>query len=86
VLDVLGDVYSLQEPSSLYTGPDSFDYDGDLDKAKAKVKTLLSPTPTPRNDIIRLSGLPVSLASAVLLEMELLGEIYVETDGKVSGV
>ena len=86
VLDVLNNQYEVQEPSNLYTGPDHFDYDGDLDKAKTQVKALLSPTPTPRNDIIRLSGLPVSLASAALLEMELLGEIFVETDGKVSGI
>ncbi len=86
VLYVLGDVHEMQEPSQLYTGPDSFDYNGDLDKAKAAIKSLLSPTPTPRNDIIRLSGLPIALASAALLEMELLGEIFVETDGKVSGV
>ncbi len=86
VLDVLGDSYEVQEPSNLYTGPDNFDFDGDIDKAKKAIKTLLSPTPTARNDIIRLSGLPVSLASAALLEMELLGEIFVESDGKVSGI
>jgi len=86
VLDVLEHISEMQEPSDYYTGPDSFDFDGDLDKAKSKVKALLSPTPTSRNDIIRLSGLPISLASAALLEMELLGEIFVETDGKVSGV
>jgi len=86
VLDVLGSFSEMQEPSQLYSGPDNFDYDGDLDKAKAAMKSLLSPTPTPRNDIIRLSGLPVSIASAALLEMELLGEIIVEVDGKVSGV
>ncbi len=86
VLDVLGNLHEVQEPSSLYTGPDSFDFDGDLDKAKSKIKALLSPTPTPRNDIIRLSGLPISIASAALLEMELIGEIFVEVDGKVSGV
>lgn len=86
VLDVLGDIRGLQEPSELYTGPDYFDYTGDMDKAKVTIKNLLSPTPTPRNDIIRLSGLPIALASAVLLEMELLGEIFVEVDGKVSGV
>ena len=86
MLDVLGDMQEVQEPSSLYTGPDHFDFDGDLDKAKRKIKKLLSPTPTPRNDIIRLSGLPVSIGSAALLEMELLGEIFVEPDGKVSGL
>lgn len=86
VLDVLGNFREIHEPSSLYTGTDSFDYDGDLDKAKNAVKALLSPSPTSRNDIIRLSGLPISLAAAALLEMELLGEIFVEADGKVSGV
>ena len=84
VLDVLGNIHELQEPSELYTGPDGFDYDGDIDKAKSTIRTLLSPTPTARNDIIRLSNLPIGLASAALLEMELLGEIFVESDGKVS--
>lgn len=86
VLDVLGGLSEMREPSRLYSGPETFDYDGDLDKAKSAIGPLLSPTPTPRNDIIRLSGLPVPLASAALLEMELLGEVFVEADGKISRV
>lgn len=85
ILDVISNLSDLREPPSLYKG-DSGEFEGDLDSAKAKIKSLLSPTPTPRNDIIRLSGLTVSVASAALLEMELLGEIFVEVDGRVSGV
>ncbi len=83
VLDVISNLSDLREPPSIYMG-DSGEHEGDLDSAKTKIKSLLSPTPTPRNDIIRLSELPVSVASAALLEMELLGEIFVEADGNVS--
>ncbi len=84
ILDAIDGFNDLHEPSDFYTGPDNFDHDGDIDQAKEMIKTLLSPTPTLRNDIIRLSGLPVSLAVAALLEMELTGEIFVEPDDKVS--
>ncbi len=91
VLDAISrtgsNIGQMREPSNPYEGA-SFDenMDADLDKAKTVIKALLSPTPTPRDDIIRLSVLPVSLAIAAFLEMELVGDIYVEPDGRVSGV
>jgi len=84
VLDVLENLSELREPPQGFSAADNIDFDGDIDTAKNTLKPLLSPTPTPRNDIIRLSGLPVPLASATLLEMELTGEIFVEADGRVS--
>ncbi len=55
----------------------------DITSARNAVESLLSPTPTPRDNIIRLSQLPTSLAIAALLEMELSGDIHVEPDGRV---
>lgn len=55
----------------------------DIAKAHDIILPLLSPTPTARDIIIRLSGLPAPVAIAALLEMELTGDIYVETDGRV---
>ena len=87
VLDAISSTGQMREPVSPYDSSSDYrEVDGDLDKAKLAIKALLSPTPTPRDDIIRLSRLPISLAIGALLEMELSGDIFVEPDGRVSGV
>jgi len=74
------------EPSDGYGQPE-FDWQGaqsDIDKARGVIAGLLSPTPTSRDEIIRLSGFPVPIAGAALLELELSGEAHVEPDGRVA--
>lgn len=76
----------LEEPKSSYDSP-LFDHEGaglEIDKAKRIIRGLLSPTPTPRDDIIRASKIPIQIASAALLEMELNEETLVEPDGRLS--
>lgn len=78
----------VMEPDDLYRAAE-FDWEAaqkDIRTAKETIHTLLSPTPTPRDEIIRLSGHPVAIASAALLEMELNGDIWVEADGRVCRV
>lgn len=70
------DLFSVSE-----TGPAPLDM---RDADRQTIMGVMSPTPTPRDDIIRASCLPVSVASAHLLEMELVGEIFVEADGRIS--
>jgi len=75
----------LSEPTRRY---DPTDLNGhasarDVDAARRSILDLLSPTPAPRDEIIRLSGLDIALATATLLEMELGGEILVEPDGRI---
>ncbi len=88
VVNVLESLRSLgvEEPRTPYEGA-PFDATGakaDIDKAIGVVRDLLSPTPTPRDDIIRASGLPVSIVTAALLEIELNGHANVEPDGRIS--
>jgi len=76
----------LGEPKSHY---DSVPFDSDrasseIEKAKQIILQLLSPSPTPRDDIIRAAKLPIPIAVAALLELELRGEAHVEPDGRVS--
>jgi len=75
----------LEEPESPYefTAFDTLRAESDINKAKQIIRGLLSPTPTPRDDIIRAAKLPVQIASAALLEMELNAETLVEPDGRV---
>lgn len=76
----------MLEPEAPYTQAE-FNWDAaedDITKAQSALRPLLSPTPTSRDDIIRLSGLSTSIAVAALLEMELMGDINVEPDGRVS--
>lgn len=75
----------LQEPGADYQAApfDAAQASSDITKAKKIISGLLSPTPTPRDDIIRSSTLPLPIATAALLEMELCGEIHVEPDGRV---
>jgi len=76
----------MMEPSGHYVQPE-FDWDSaqqDINKAREHLLNLLSPTPTPRDEIIRLSGYSVAIATAALLEMELNGDAIVEADGKLA--
>ena len=76
---------NLREPKSAFQSApfDAAQVSSEIAKAKKIMTDLLSPTPTPRDDIIRISGLPLPIATAALLEMELCGEIHVEPDGRV---
>ena len=68
-------------------GGAAFDWEaaaGDIARARDVLLGLASPTPTPRDDLIRESGIPVAVASAALLELELEGEVSVERDGRVT--
>jgi len=76
----------MLEPGAGFGGS-SFDWQAaanEIVRARAVLMELASPTPTPRDDLIRESGLPVALASAALLEMELEGDVSVERDGRVA--
>lgn len=86
ILDILHSrpAISAREGSDAFTAP-PFDWEAaqsDITKAKTTIKRLLSPTPIARDDIIRMSGLPVPLAAAALLELEIEGEAVVESDGR----
>jgi len=88
IIDVLNHTPPLRvmEPNEGYAQPE-FDWQAaqnDIDKARGVIAGLLSPTPTSRDEIIRLSGFPVPIAGAALLEMELCGEVHVEPDGRVA--
>lgn len=88
VINCLENIRSPQmmEPDERYDQAE-FDWLGaeqDIEKAKRALSGLLSPTPTPRDEIIRLTGFSVAIATAALLEMELNGDIMVEADGRVA--
>ena len=54
-----------------------------IEKAKGTLLQLLSPSLVPRDEIIRAAGLPVHIASAALLELELNGDITSDIDGRI---
>ncbi len=92
VIDILESLPSLSppdrmsEPGQGYNQP-AFDWiaaQKDIETAKQKLLSLLSPTATPRDEIIRQSAVPIAVASAALLELELSGDILVEGDGRTS--
>jgi len=74
------------EPQDSYDQPQINwdDIETDIDAARNLLLALCSPTPTIRDEIIRQSGVPTPIASAALLELELVGEILVEGDGRIS--
>jgi len=85
VLDNLQTPY-VSEDEDDYTQPE-LDWDAvqtDIDNARAILLNLCSPTPTQRDEIIRQSGIPLPIAAAALLELELSGDIIVEGDGRLS--
>lgn len=78
--------HSLFEPNETYTQPE-FDWEAaqsSIETAKPLLMSLLSPTPTSRDEIIRLSEINFSVASAALLELELGDELLVEPNGYIS--
>lgn len=88
IIDVLNHVPPLRvmEPKDSYGEP-AFDWQSaqsEIDKARTIIAGLLSPTPTSRDEIIRLAAVPLPIAQAALLEMELSGEAHVEPDGRVA--
>jgi len=89
--DIINCLENIRPPQMMehgegYEQPE-FDWVGaqqDINKARETLRNLLSPTPTPRDEIIRLSGFSVAIATAALLEMELNGDAIVEADGRVA--
>jgi len=83
-----------QLPPPQLMEPSRDDYDGDrfdwqassqnIDAAKPVLLQLLSPILTSRDEIIRQTGLPVQIANAALLELELNGDIISESDGRIA--
>lgn len=92
VLDCLETARADAMPTSLFDPSDSFDgapFDSarsqaDIAHAKEALLQVASFTPTHKDDLIRSSGIPIGLAAAALLEMELNAEILVEADGRIS--
>ena len=73
------------EANSAYSYPDRAMLEtASIARARCVLLTCLTSTPTYRDILIRLSGLPVDLASAALLEMELSREVLVKADGRYS--
>jgi DNA processing protein len=77
---------ALLEPGDLY---ESVRFDADaasdqIEQAKTKLLGVMSFTATHRDDIIRAADLPVALANAALVELELNAKIWVEADGRMS--
>lgn len=76
---------TLFDPSTEYGGA----FDGqaatdEVERAREELLQVVSYTPAHRDDIIRASGVPVGLAAAALLELELNEEVFIEVDGRVS--
>lgn len=78
--------FSLLEPGRTFDDAplDWAASDKEIEKARNTLLSLLSPTPTSRDELVRLSGFPVPVACAALLEMELGGELLSEPNGRVS--
>ncbi|PHR56994.1 MAG: DNA-protecting protein DprA [Robiginitomaculum sp.] len=88
ILDILAGIQMplFEEDTSGYTPP-MINWDevqDDIDKARTDILSLCSPTPTHRDEIIRQSGLPYPIAAAALLELELSGALFAQSDGKLS--
>lgn len=77
---------TLFDPANSYDAAsfDSTKMKDEIAAAREALFNAASFTPTPRDDLIRAAGLPVGLAAAALLEMELNAEIFVEVDGRIS--
>ncbi len=92
ILHVLANTSSLdfigqfEEERDGYNQPDINwdDIEKEIDNAHTVLLSLCSPTPTVRDEIIRQSGIAFPIASAALLELEIIGEILVEDDGRIS--
>jgi DNA processing protein len=92
VVDCLENSRADAMPTSLFDPSNDFDdvpFDSsraqaDLERAKEALMQAASFTPTHKDDLIRASGVPIGLAAAALLEMELNADILVEVDGRIS--
>lgn len=57
--------------------------DAATDALRERIAALLSPAPISRDELVRLSGAPASLVTAVLVELELAGRCEVDPGGMV---
>lgn len=57
--------------------------DAATDTLRERIAALLSPAPISRDELVRLSGAPASLVTAVLVELELAGRCEVDPGGMV---
>lgn len=76
----------LMEPGGYQYESKPFDWQAasqSIDTAKKQILQLLSPSLTPRDEIIRAANLPVHIANAALLELELNGDILSDIDGRL---
>ena len=90
IIDVISQLPPLRvmEPGPAFIQPE-FDWQSaqsEIEKARGIIIGLLSPAPTPRDEIIRMSGLALPIVQAALLDMELNGEIFVESSGQIAAI
>lgn len=57
--------------------------DDATDAVRERIAALLSPSPISRDELVRLSGAPASIVTAVLVELELAGRCEVDPGGLV---
>jgi len=78
----------LMEPGNNdYNDGDAFDWkraSQTIEQAKPALLQLLSPILTSRDEIVRQTDLPIQIANAALLELELNGEIISDIDGRIA--
>lgn len=63
------------DPDTPFDGEDDGDRDAAGDAPEERVRALVSPTPVSIDEIARQSGLPAGTVAAMIMEMELTGEI-----------
>lgn len=73
-----------EQGTGVYDKPLSFIDETDLEKARAIVLERLTPEVTDMNQLIRSTGLPISLVSIILVELELAGKIERFAGNKIS--
>lgn len=77
----------LMEPDDYHFDGESFDWKSasqTIETAKPALLQLLSPMLSARDEIIRQSNIPIQIANAALLELELNGEIISDIDGRIA--
>ena len=85
IIEQLSSPHFMEPPRDEYEN-EPFDWKAasqSIEKAKGTLLDLLSPSLTPRDEIIRASGLPIQIANAALLELELNGDITSDIDGRI---
>lgn len=83
-LDTTKLLLDSEQGTGVYDKPLSFIDETDLDKARAIVLERLTPEVTDMNQLIRSTGLPISLVSIILVELELAGKIERFAGNKIS--